>query len=311
MRKSLAWIAIFLSAAFVSVSAEAKEEIAVGSNTTRRINIDKSFTGLHSSAGVEITYTEDNKGSMAVINGPSEIVNGMDWEVNSKGILSFSLPKNKRNYSGKITIQLNGRMLRNYESSSSGTINVTTAVKGKESLNFAVSSSGNIFLQKEVDVPGNDINIAGSSSGEVIFMSTVRSNTAKIALSSSSTVKIPILINATTLFAGSSTGILELGNIIMKEFDVALSSGGECNVKEGKIQSLNIACSSGGEYTGRDFKVNEMSLSSSSGGTITIKGVCSEATMAATSGGDINVKGMKIVKTRSQKTASGGRISSL
>lgn len=292
----------------VSFTAFSKERVSNVTNTTRNINIDKNFSGIHIYAGIEVNYTQDNKAARALISGPAEIVDKIEWEINSKGILSFKLPSKKIGYNGKISIQLNGGFLNDYSASSGGTINVITPVKGKDALNFAVSSSGNILLSNEVEAIGKEINIAGASSGEIIFSSSVRSQTVNIALSSSSTVKFPVLINSATRYAGSSTGILELGNVIMQEFDVALASGAECSVKEGKIQELNISCASGGEFMGRDIKVNEMALSSASGGTITLKGSCNKASMSAASGGDIDLSGMKIANIKSQKASSGGGI---
>lgn len=309
MKKTVFLMTLVVISIFgVSFTVTAGDSVNGSSEVGKTLNIDKVFTGLQTFSGIEITYTQDNKASKAVINGPAEIVSKMTWEVNSKGVLSFSLPKNHNGFKGKITIKLNGQMLKNYEATSGGIINVTTPVKGGETLNFAVSSSGNIILNKEVEVTKNDINIAGSSSGEIVFLSSVRSESMNIALSSSSTMKVPVMINASTRFAASSTGILELGNVIIQNFDVALASGGECNVKEGKIQNLNVACASGGEFIGRDMKINEMALSASSGGTATLKGVCAEASLAVASGGDINVSGMKIAKVKSQKASSGGSI---
>lgn len=310
MRKTQIFkILIFIALLNVSLTALSKETVKKESFVRRTLNINKGFTGLKSSNGIDIIYTQDNKLPVAHINGPSEIVNKMTWEVDSRGVLTFSMPKNiKGYYKGEITIQLNGRLLKNYEAVSSGMIDVTTPVKIGEKLNFAVSSSGSVILRKEVEASGKEINIAGASSGNVVFLSSVRCESINISLASSSTVRIPVLINSLARYAGSSTGILELGNIIMKKFDVVLASGAECNVKEGKIQNLDISSVSGGEFIGNDIKLNDMDLKTGSGGTITIKGEGVAAEMAAASGGFINVAGMNIANIKSKKVSSGGKI---
>lgn len=308
--KKTSFLILFVVASAIGISLSAIAETPDKKETTdtRTLKIDKRFTGLQSYAGIEITYTQDTNPSRAIINGPSEIVNKITWEVDSKGVLSFTLPKQNKGYKGKITIQLNGGLLTNYNAISGSTINVTTAVKAKEPLNFAVYSSANIILRKDVEATGEDINIAGASSGEVIFLSSVKCEDVNIALASSSTVKIPTLYSSATRYAGSSTGILEIGTVDIQEFDIALASGGECNLKEGKVDTLNIACASGGEFIGHTLTIGGMALSASSGGTITIKGECESAEMAAASGGNINVGGLKISKIKAQKSSSGGSI---
>ena len=274
---------------------------------TRTVSIDKNFSGLDAHAGMEITYTQNNSPSKAIIKGPKEIVEGITFDVNNNGVLTFNYP-NLKKINGKVTITLNGKVLKNYQVSSSGIINVTTPVKVDQVLNFAASSSGKIILQKNVENEKNNINVSVSSSGEVLFKSVVKGNVINVASSSSSLVTLLSASSAVFNYSGSSVGILELNSLTADQFNISVSSGGGVTVKDARIKVFNGMASSGGEASVLNLIADKVNASTSSGGEIKLSGSCEEANMTASSGGVVNGKKLTIKNLKSKKTSSGGSV---
>ena len=282
---------------------------ASAANSTRTMSIDKKFTGLKTEAAIEITYTQNNSKPMAVITGPKEVIDGMNYSINKKGVLSFVLPKTKKNYRGKVSIELNGGPLYNYEATSSGTIKVTTPVKVSETLNFAVSSSGEIVMMKDINSGTKNINVAVSSSGKMMFQGSLLEGAAfNFVTSSSAFIKFNSIEGKAMNYAASSVGTLEGLNLKLNIANFSVSSGGGITVRQLIANTLSATTSSGAEIDCENVNIGNISLIASSGGTITLNGKVNEAIMSASSGGDINVKGLKINKTINRNSSSGGSI---
>lgn len=277
-------------------------------NSSRTINIDKNFTGVRTQAAIEITYTQNTSKPIAIITGPKEIIEGMSYSINKNGILSFELPKNKKNIWGKISIELNGGPLYNYEASSSGSIVVTTPVNVNNTLNFAISSSAEILMKKDVDSNTNNINVAVSSSGKMIFQGSVIAKGCNFATSSSAYFKTNYIVTNSINYAGSSVGTFEGVSLKADKANFSVSSGAGLEIGQTTIGSLSASASSGADISCGNVNLNLVSLIASSGGTITIKGNTKEAVMSASSGGAINAQNLNIKQTVTRNSSSGGSI---
>lgn len=273
----------------------------------RTIDIDKKFKGIKTQAGLEIVYTQNSEPSKAIISGPENIVQGITWETDNNGILSFQYPKQEKN-NGKVTIQLNGENLYNYQASSAGIIKVLSPCISPGMLNISVTSSGKIIMFKKVDSKNNVINIAGSSGGEIIFNESLSGNVINITTSSSAIVKISSLNASPLNFAGSSTGILEIQNLNSNVTNVTLSSGSEFSCNQGVIKTLNLSATSGGEASFKNINATTLNIEVSSSASTTLKGYCEEANLKASSGGEINCKELKVDKITNSSTSSRGSI---
>lgn len=301
---------LLTSAALIMLSSSCNA-VSQASSTdyTRIIEIKGDFSGLITHNAIEITYTQDNKPSRAVISGPQEIVEEMTYIINNKGSLDFRLPLKTKNIRKNITIKLNGHALLNYTASSAGVIKVTTPVTISEPLNFNLSSSGEVIMLKQVGNKFSSIKISGASMGEVRFKEAVVCNAMHIALASTAGCKAPSIETETLNYAGSSTGNLETLNLKADNVRIAIASGAEANIKQLTVNSLKVAASSGGEMSSEKLIGGNIQLDASSGGTITLQGTANQAGMSASSGGEININKLVIKKITSCKSSSGGNIS--
>lgn len=306
MKKNLLPIILSISGIFCSCTINAQNSSTI-SNSTRELKIDKKFEGLKSQSAIEIIYTQNNKPSIANIQGPKEIIDGMSWQVDGQGNLSFKLPNFIKKQVGKVTIQLNGGLLTNYEASSAGSIKILSPVKTDKFLQIVTSSAGKIFFNDDVTTK-TSINIVTSSSGKIEFQKALQGYQMSMVASSSGMISIPSLSLQELNYTGSSVGLMEVGQANLKRARVTVSSGGGSNFNKLVTDEIKVISSSGGEFECKDISMQQMTLTASSGGTITMSGKCGEASMSASSGGKINVKGMTIDKINSQSSSSSGQI---
>lgn len=274
---------------------------------SRTISIDKEFTGLISQTAIEIIYTQNNQPSKAVITGPEEIVEKMTYKI-SQGVLEFELPKKKRNIKGKITIELNGGIIKNYITSSSGIIKVKTPVDCPDAMVFSSSSSGSIEMLETVKCDGTSISIAASSSGDVFFQSILEGKNLIANASSSGSIKAPSIKVVNLNFDGSSSGELKAEQIKANNINIQVSSGADASVNTCEALNFVAVSSSAGDIVCKKAILNHITLSSSSGGDINLQGKADNASLSASSGGTVNVKGMVIGNIESINTSSGGNI---
>lgn len=276
---------------------------------TKTISIDKKFNGVHAKQAIEITYTQDNKASKAVISGPKVLVDSVKYSVDKNGVLSFSLPKiDLKKVKGHLEIQLNGGLLDRYGASSAGELSVTTPVKASSNLYIDASSSGEIKMRKNVSAENKIVNVESSSSGEISFYQGLNAGTVNLAGSSSASIDIDTA-NVTTMNASSSSAAdIDVKNLVATTVNVSTSSGADADVETCKTNTINLTASSGAEIEIKSLTANTTNAGTSSGGTIKMAGTTNEANLKASSGGDINCKSLNIKNLSSLQTSSGGSV---
>lgn len=253
--------------------------------TTRSVEITKGFKGVIAQQAIEITYTENTEPSKAVITGPANDVDDIEWSVNRDGMLTFKY-RTKKNFRKKVTVKLNGGLLASYDANSSGSLIVTTPVDSK-------------------DV----INVAASSNGEIIFNGDVDAKVANISVSSNAKIK-PAVINCSSLnVAASSNGTFKANRVNVGKINLAVSSGADTFISGCSSKTLNVSASSGGDVSVKNAITEDANVTASSGASITIAGKAQTVRANASSGGDINMKGLAIDSLSSKQTSSGGNIS--
>lgn len=310
MCKSIIKTFIFISI-FALITPSCVAQKTNENSMTRTISIEKAFSGLKTHSSIEITYTQNSRPSEAIITGPEEVVAGMTYEVNSKGILKFNFPNHKNSnlkVNGKIKILLNGPILQNYEATSAGVIKVTTPITSKKNLNLQVSSSGNIILQKNVSALNQSVNLAVSSSGNIKFLENLECEESNFALASSAGIKIPQVTCKNMNYAGSSTASLEIDSIDVDTANLAVSSGAEGEIETCKANSLNLTASSGSDIKLENVTAKMIVGASSSGSEISLSGKAETGILTAASGGRINISKIRFNNLQKISQASGGKI---
>lgn len=300
------YLIILIALSVPSVYGKAKR--SNDTPATKTINIKEKFTGLKVEGNIEVNYTQNSNAPKAIVKAPVDLMDEISYKVTPQGMLIFKMSKNTKNYD-KIVIDLNGGLLNNYDVTATAQINILTPVMGKGPFNFAASSSGMVVAQKEVGEGSETINIAASSSSELVFRAKISGNVVNLAISSATMIKMASLNVSTLNYAGSSLGILNVETMKADNVNVSVSSGSECDIATAKASNLRISASSGSEVTMANCDINKVWLETSSGSVATLSGKCNEAVLSSSSVAKINCKKLKIANIRSRNSSTGGSIS--
>lgn len=279
-----------------------------GDTTTRTISINKKFNGVHAKQAIEITYTQDNNPSKAIIKGPKALVDVVQYSIDSNGVLFFSIPKMDRKVKGNLEITLNGGMLDRYGASSAGELSVTTPVNASGNLYFDASSSGEIKMRKNVSTSNKTVNAESSSSGEISFYQGLKSTSANLSASSSASIDIDTANISTLNTSSSSSADVDIDNLTSSTVNVSTSSGADTKIEICKTTTMNLTSSSGSDIYIKNLTANTTNVESSSGATIKIAGTTNNANLKASSGGDIDCKLLNINNLNSIHQSSGGSV---
>lgn len=280
----------------------------VNEQTTRTVAIDVSFEGVSAQATTEIVYTRNDKPSVAVITGPKEIVDGMSWETDSRGVLIFHRPQNNRKTQGHVKIRLNGGDIGTFEATSAGELTVTTNVTASNPISVSASSMGKVSFQKEISAGNQNMNVAVTSNGDIRFEKQVNVDDVNFAVASNGIMKAGIMKADQLRVAASSVGIVAIDNLTTNNTSVSVASGGEVSINRCNTSVLNASAASGGEIIIKNLDAINFNMAAASGGTATIKGKTKYASLSAASGGYVNLTGLNITDHTTKKTSSGGSI---
>ena len=252
----------------------------------RTINIDKNFTGLHATTIFDITYTQNSSDPVAILTGPKNLVDKVEFTINSDGILKFSINVKSLNNAPRISVCLNGGALNCFEASSSGTLNVTTPIDTDKLLNIDASSSGEIVIQKGINAKGKT-NLSASSSGEINLQDVVSS----------------------ILYAeSSSAGDIFINNCLTSKINTESSSSGAIRFNQCFTDSFSANVSSAGNIQVSGCEIKTLNCEASSAGSASFSGRADKGSFEASSEANIQINNLQLQNLISLETSSGGRI---
>ena len=260
MKKSILTFILAVVAGVFSMSAD-----------TKTVNISTAYTGIHVSAGVKVTYLPGKtKSTTITIDGPADRINNIQASVTDKS-LNITVVKNKNMRAGNlakgVTITVRGPLVPNIAASSGATITSSKWFEFKKSaVNLAASSSGDIIFPI---IKCKTINIAASSSGNIKLQS-VNATSVNLAASSSGDVRVNTLTSTTLNATASSSGDTKVSQLNTTSLNCVASSGGDITLA-GKAQTGTFHASSGGEVEAWNLDVKQTNVRQSSGGSVHLR----------------------------------------
>ena len=270
MKKSILTFILAVVAGVFSMSAD-----------TKTVNISTAYTGIHVSAGVKVTYLPGKtKSTTITIDGPADRINNIQASVTDKS-LNITVVKNKNMRAGNLAK------------------GVTITVRGPLVPNIAASSGATITSSKWFEFKKSAVNLAASSSGDIIFP-IIKCKTINIAASSSGNIKLQS-VNATSVNLAASSS----GDVKVDEVNAAASSSGDVRVNTLTSTTLNATASSSGDTKVSQLNTTSLNCVASSGGDITLAGKAQTGTFHASSGGEVEAWNLDVKQTNVRQSSGG------
>ncbi len=275
MKKSILTFILAVVAGVFSMSAD-----------TKTVNISTAYTGIHVSAGVKVTYLPGKtKSTTITIDGPADRINNIQASVTDKS-LNITVVKNKNMRAGNLAK------------------GVTITVRGPLVPNIAASSGATITSSKWFEFKKSAVNLAASSSGDIIFP-IIKCKTINIAASSSGNIKLQS-VNATSVnLAASSSGDVKVDEVKAPTVNAAASSSGDVRVNTLTSTTLNATASSSGDTKVSQLNTTSLNCVASSGGDITLAGKAQTGTFHASSGGEVEAWNLDVKQTNVRQSSGG------
>lgn len=192
-------------------------EVGNGNVVTQDRNISKDFTGVKSSAGIDVYLTQGTENKV-VVETDENIQEYIETSVNN-GMLKIGTRKNiRRAKSRKVYVTF--KELDKIEASSGSSIKGNSVIKS-QNLSLKASSGAEI----ELEVFSQDLDIKASSGADMKISGKSSSLTAQASSGSDINAKNLLVLNC---IAKASSGA-EIDVNVKEKIDANASSGGEVN----------------------------------------------------------------------------------